>query len=144
MRAFAFVLMLIALPFLAGCQAVQKGVKDISDSLDFDKARAKSNEETMLPTPEAQLKSGIAYYEDGNYAQAQRALQGSLNSGLASRTDQARAYKYLAFIYCVTDRIAQCRQEFSNAISADPKFTLTAAEAGHPTWGPVFRSVRGR
>jgi len=144
MRAFAFVLMLIALPFLAGCQAVQKGVKDISDSLDFDKARAKSNEETMLPTPEAQLKSGIAYYEDGNYAQAQRALQGSLNGGLASRTDQARAYKYLAFIYCVTERIAQCRQEFSNAISADPKFTLSAAEAGHPTWGPVFRSVRGR
>lgn len=144
MRAYVFFLMLIALPFLAGCQAVQKGVKDITDSLDFEKARAKSNEETMLPTPEAQLKSGIAYYEDGNYAQAQRALQGALNSGLASRTDQARAYKYLAFIYCVTERIPQCRQEFSNAIAADPKFTLSAAEAGHPTWGPVFRGVRGR
>jgi len=144
MRAYAFLLMLIALPVLTGCQAVQKGVKDITDSLDFEKARAKSNEETTLPTPEAQLKAGIAYYENGNYAQAQRSLQGSLNSGLASRTDQARAYKYLAFIYCVTERIPQCRQEFSNAITADPKFTLSAAEAGHPTWGPVFRSVRGR
>jgi len=144
MRTYALFLMLIALPFLAGCQAVQKGVQDITDSLDFEKARAKSNEETTLPTPEAQLKTGIAYYESGNYGQAQRALQGSLNSGLASRTDQARAYKYLAFIYCVTERIPQCRQEFSNAIAADPKFTLSAAEAGHPTWGPVFRSVRGR
>ena len=92
----------------------------------------------------ARLKSGIAQYEEGNYALAQRTLQGSLAEGLVSRTDQARAYKYLAFIYCVTDRIVQCRQEFSNALSADPKFTLTAAEAGHPTWGPVFRSVSNR
>ena len=144
MRACAVLLMLIALPFLSGCQAVQKGFKDVSDSLDFEKARVKSSEETVLPTPEAHLKTGIAYYEDGNYAQAQRSLQGALNSGLASRADQARAYKYLAFIYCVTDRVTQCRQEFSNAIAADPKFTLTAAEAGHPTWGPVYRSVRGR
>ena len=83
-------------------------------------------------------------YEEGNYAQAQRTLQSALVNGLASRTDQARAYKYLAFIYCVTERVPQCRQEFSNAITADPKFTLTAAEAGHPTWGPVYRSVRGR
>ena len=50
----------------------------------------------------------------------------------------------LVFLIAVTDRIAQCRQEFSNAIAADPKFNLTPAEAGHPTWGPVFRSVRGR
>lgn len=142
MRVFATLLLL--LPLLAGCEAVQKGVKSVSDSLDFDKARAKASEETVLPTAEARLKAGIAQYEEGNYGPAQRSLQGSLNEGLASRTDQARAYKYLAFIYCVTDRIAQCRQEFSNAIAADPRFTLTQAEAGHPTWGPVFRSVRGR
>jgi Tfp pilus assembly protein PilF len=142
MRPFAILLLL--LPLLSGCETVQKGVDQITDALDFDKARAQSAEETALPTAEARLKSGIQLYEQGNYAQAQRTLQGSLNEGLASRTDQARAYKYLAFIYCVTDRIAQCRQEFSNAIAADPKFTLTPAEAGHPTWGPVFRSVRGR
>ncbi len=63
MRTYALLLMLIALPFLAGCQAVQKGVKDITDSLDFEKARAKSNEETTLPTPEAQLKTGIAFHQ---------------------------------------------------------------------------------
>lgn len=142
MRALAILLLL--LPLLSGCETVQKGVNQVTDALDFDKARAKSAEETALPTAEARLKSGISLYEQGNFAQAQRALQGSLNEGLASRTDQARAYKYLAFIYCVTDRIPQCRQEFSNAITADPKFTLSAAEAGHPTWGPVYRSVRGR
>ncbi|RPJ44842.1 MAG: hypothetical protein EHM16_14425 [Betaproteobacteria bacterium] len=138
----SFILLLL-LTLLAGCETVQKGVDHITDSLDFEKARAKA-QESALPTAEARLKSGIAQYEEGNYALAQRTLQGSLAEGLVSRTDQARAYKYLAFIYCVTDRIAQCRQEFSNALSADPKFTLTAAEAGHPTWGPVFRSVSNR
>jgi Tfp pilus assembly protein PilF len=139
-----FHILLLLLPLLAGCEAVQKGVKSVTDSLDFDKQREKS-QETQLPTAESRLKTGISQYEDGNYAQAQRSLQSALATGLASRQDQARAYKYLAFIYCVTDRSAQCRQEFSNALSADPKFTLTPAEAGHPTWGPVYRSVaRGR
>jgi Tfp pilus assembly protein PilF len=136
-----FIILLLLLPVLTGCETVKKGVQGVTDSLDFDKARAKSAEENSLPTPEARLKSGIALYEDGNYAQAQRSLQGSLNEGLASRSDQARAYKYLAFIYCVTDRVAQCRQEFTNAFTADPKFSLSAAEAGHPSWGPVYRSV---
>lgn len=139
-----FVILLLLLPLLTGCETVKKGMQSVSDSLDFDKARAKS-QESALPTAEARLKSGIAQYEDGNYAEAQRLLQASLAEGLTSRTDQARAYKHLAFIYCVTDRVAQCRQEFGNAFSADPKFSLTPAEAGHPSWGPVYRSVaRGR
>lgn len=140
-----FIIMLVLVPLLTGCETVKKGVQSVTDTLDFDKARQKSAEETTLPTAEARLKSGVTLYEEGNYAQAQRSLQGALNEGLASRTDQARAYKYLAFIYCVTDRTVQCRQEFTNAFSADPKFSLTAAEAGHPSWGPVYRSVaRGR
>ncbi len=138
------IVMLILVPLLSGCETVKKGVQSVTDSLDFEKSRAKSTEETVLPTPEARLKSGITQYEEGSYANAQRLIQGALGEGLVSRTDQARAYKYLAFIYCVTERIAQCRQEFSNAIAADPKFNLTPAEAGHPTWGPVYRNVRGR
>ena len=138
------IILLLLLPLLTGCETVKKGMQSVTDSLDFDKARAKS-QESALPTPEARLKSGIAQYEEGNYAEAQRLLQASLAEGLTSRSDQARAYKHLAFIYCVTDRVAQCRQEFSNAFSADPKFSLTPAEAGHPSWGPVYRSVaRGR
>ncbi len=135
-----FIIIMLLVPLLTGCETVKKGVQGVTDSLDFDKARAKS-QESALPTPEARLKSGIAQYGEGNYAEAQRLLQGSLAEGLVSRTDQARAYKHLAFIYCITERIAQCRQEFSNAFSADPKFSLTTAEAGHPSWGPVYRSV---
>lgn len=139
-----FVILLLLLPVLTGCETMKKGMQDVADSLDFDKARAKS-QETALPTAEARLKSGIAQYEEGNYAEAQRLLQACLAEGLQSRSDQARAYKHLAFIYCVTERPAQCRQEFQNAFTADPKFSLTPAEAGHPSWGPVYRSVaRGR
>lgn len=137
-------ILFLLLPLLSGCETVQKGVKSVTDALDFDKARAKSREETVQPSAEARLKSGIAQYEEGNFGQAQRLLQASLAEGLASRTDQARAYKHLAFIYCVTDRLPQCRQEFINAFAADPNFSLTPAEAGHPSWGPVYRAVSSR
>ncbi len=138
-----FVIMLLLMPLLTGCEAVQKSIKDVTKALDPDAPRPKS--EIVVPTAEERLTSGIARYEEGNYAQSQRLLQSSLADGLTKRTDQARAYKYLAFIYCITDRTPQCRQEFNNAISADPNFRLTPAEAGHPSWGPVFRSVsRGR
>jgi hypothetical protein len=53
-----------------------------------------------------------------------------------------KAHKYLAFIHCVSDRAAACRDEFRKALAIDSKLNLTAAEAGHPTWGPVFRSVK--
>ena len=137
-----FVILLLLMPLLTGCEAVQKGFKDITSKLDPDAPRPKPE-----PTRSAEdlLAAGIAQYEEGSYGQAQRLLQSSLAEGLATRASQARAYKYLAFIYCVTDREPQCRQEFSNAFSADPKFSLAPAEAGHPVWGPVFRSVsRGR
>lgn len=137
-----FFLLLLLMPLLTGCETVQKGINDIKAALDPDAPRPKS--EIVMPTAEERLASGITQFEEGNYAQAQRLLQSSLADGLAKRSDQARAYKYLAFTYCVTDRTAQCRQEFSNAITADPGFSLTAAEAGHPQWGPVYRSVRGR
>lgn len=137
-----FLLILLIVPLLTGCETVQKGIKDITAALDPDAPRPKS--EIVVPTAEQRLTAGITQFEEGNFAQAQRLLQSSLADGLAKRSDQARAYKYLAFTYCVTDRAAQCRQEFSNAFAADPQFALTAAEAGHPQWGPVYRSVRGR
>ena len=33
---------------------------------------------------------------------------------------------------------------FGRALQLDPAFTLTPAEAGHPLWGPVFRSLKPR
>jgi Tfp pilus assembly protein PilF len=90
---------------------------------------------------ENMLDQGIRAYDDGNYKVAARNIQGALDAGLTTRS-QARAHKYLAFIDCVSDQQAQCREEFKKALEIDPNMELKTEEAGHPIWGPVFRSVK--
>lgn len=87
------------------------------------------------------LAAGVKQYEDARYTEAAELLKSSLGAGLRSRTSQARAHKYLAFIHCISEREAACRQSFGRAFAADPAFALTPAETGHPKWGPVYRSV---
>ena len=92
---------------------------------------------------ELDLAKGVKIYEEGDYASAIAMLQHALLDGLTSKSDQARAYKYLAFIHCTSEREKQCREAFKKALEVDPGFDLQPAEAGHPVWGPVFRSVKG-
>jgi hypothetical protein len=98
--------------------------------------------ERILSPAEQELEKGIKNYEDGVYKIATKELQAALGLGLPARGDQAMAHKYLAFINCVSGRPNGCRDEFRKAFVADPNFDLTPAEAGHPMWGPVFRSVK--
>lgn len=118
---------------LAGCESAPiKGIQEGISNL-FQGGKG-----------EQDLASGIKQYEDGKYADASRLLQSSLDQGLASKSDQVSAHKYLAFIHCVSGRDARCRDEFRAALRTDPSFELAANEAGHPIWGPVFRSVKAR
>ncbi len=87
------------------------------------------------------LDEGIKSYTDGSYREAVGKLQGALNAGL-SDPDKVMAHKFLAFTYCISRRETLCREEFTKALTIDPKFELTPAEAGHPMWGTVFRSVK--
>ena len=96
----------------------------------------------VLTLSEQALAKGIKSYEDGDYKDAAAQLQAALNFGLDARSDQVKAHKYLAFVHCVSSRSRQCRDEFRRALRLDPSFTLEAAEAGHPLWGPVFRAVK--
>jgi len=89
------------------------------------------------------LANGIKQYEDANYTEAARLLQSALDQGLG-RDDQVKAHKYLAFIHCVSGRERRCRDEFRAALKINPSFELAANEAGHPIWGPAFRSVKGQ
>ena len=89
-----------------------------------------------------ELERAVRSYEDGAYKNAARQFQAALDLGLESRSDQARAHKYLAFITCVSGREKVCRDEFRKAIDADPSFDLVASEIGHPVWGAAFRSVK--
>lgn len=91
---------------------------------------------------EQSLSEGLRQYEDGNYQEAQKSLQSALKQGLANKPDEVKAHKYLAFIHCVSNRERQCREAFRKALDLNPAFDLTPAEAGHPVWGPVFRSVK--
>ena len=90
------------------------------------------------------LDKGIRSYEDGEYKTSAKQLQAALDLGLDAIRDQAKAHKYLAFIACASGRNTSCRDEFNKALDADPKFDLEPAEAGHPTWGPVWRTVKAQ
>ena len=87
---------------------------------------------------------GLQQYERGDYEEAVKSFTASLDHGLLSRSEQAGARKYLAFIHCISERESQCRDEFRKALEIDPDFSLSAAEVGHPIWGPVYRDVRAQ
>ena len=123
MRIIAAIMLGLAL--LAGCSSAPvQSIKSIFQS-----------------KGESQLKEGIRLYEDGKYPAATTTLQNALQAGLTD-SEQITANKYLAFISCVSNRERQCRAYFRRAFEIDPSFELEPAEAGHPIWGPVFRSVK--
>jgi Tfp pilus assembly protein PilF len=87
------------------------------------------------------LQTGLKLYDDGEYTGSAKNLQGAIDRGLPPK-DLADAHKHLAFIHCASGRQRACREEFRKALAADPSLELTPAEAGHPTWGPIFRSLK--
>jgi Tfp pilus assembly protein PilF len=91
---------------------------------------------------EQDLSAGIRAYEDGDYKVSARLLQNALSAGVFLNSDKVAAHKYLAFIHCAQAREKSCREEFRKALELDPKLELTPAESGHPSWGPVFKSLK--
>ena len=68
-------------------------------------------------------------------------VQGAIDLGIEDK-ERANAHKHLAFIHCSSNRQQQCREEFRKALAIDPALELAPAEAGHPVWGPIFRSLK--
>jgi Tfp pilus assembly protein PilF len=87
------------------------------------------------------LSTGLKQYEEGNYAESAKNLQGAIELGVEDG-ERANAHKHLAFIHCSSNRQQQCREEFRKALAIDPALELAPAEAGHPVWGPIFRSLK--
>lgn len=98
--------------------------------------------EVMDRPAERNLLLGLRAYDDGLYPEAEKALGDALRLQLVSARDRATAHKTLAFIYCATERRADCEKSFRAAKLADPAFELSKAEAGHPVWGPVYAASR--
>jgi tetratricopeptide (TPR) repeat protein len=99
-------------------------------------------EEMLRERAKEQFATGLRLYETGEYDSASKSFTAALDHGLLTKQDQSRVRKYLAFIHCVAGRDALCRDEFRKAFEIYPDFALTAAEDGHPIWGPVYRNVR--
>lgn len=128
--------------FCSACAQFGKGETDKPAAPESRPAATEAARGSSIDKAMQELNSGIASYENGAYKTAARQLQSALALGLADGASQARAHKYLAFMHCVGGRQRQCREEFGKAFDADPSFDLTPAEAGHPTWGPVFRKLK--
>jgi len=100
--------------------------------------------DSLFQPSNAQLASGIKSYEEGDYQTALLTLRKAQEMGLSDKRDQVMAFKYLAFIHCVSGREKDCRDAFKKALIINPAFELKPAEAGHPVWGPVFRGEKAK
>ena len=117
---------LIVGALLTACAApeVQVGLSDLS---------ARPGEKALL--------SGIRAYEEAQYPEAEKSLTEALAAGFTVKKDASLAHKYLAFIYCTSARIDECKKSFLAARAADPGFSLNKQEVGHPQWGPIYKQA---
>lgn len=90
---------------------------------------------------ERALVNGLRLYEEGAFDRAETAFRTALSQGLADSRDVATAHKYLAFLACAFNRLAECERHFRDGFGADARFSLADSEIGHPVWGPIFRRV---
>jgi hypothetical protein len=97
--------------------------------------------ELIARPAEKALLAGLRAYDDGQYKVAEQRLGQALKTGLAAAPDQAAAHKTLAFVYCSSQRLKPCEAAFRAARAADPGFSLSKSETGHPIWGPVWKRV---
>ena len=87
------------------------------------------------------LVKGLRQFDAGDHEASAKTLASALEQGPSDK-NRAEAHKHLAFIHCTAGREGRCREEFRKALAANPKMRLDAAEAGHPVWGPIFRSLK--
>ena len=92
---------------------------------------------------QAGYTQGVAEYQAGHYEIALGKLQTATDSDRLKPPQATDAHKHMAFIYCITNREAECRAQFQAALKITPDFDLSPGEIGHPQWGPVWRSIKG-
>ena len=130
MNPMRCLLMILVAAMLSGCAATT--------------LREKGWEDKVVTRAEKLLVDALNFYEEGQFKKAADNFNAALAEGLPFKKDRVAAHKYLAFIDCAGGREAPCREQFAAALALDPGLELTPAEAGHPLWGPVFKSVKAR
>lgn len=139
----SLLLVLAAAALLSACADLQKLIPG-SEPPKPAPVTPQITESTLRQRATEQLALGLRQYDTGDSEGALKNLNASLEHGMLNKVDQSIARKYLAMIHCVSNREAQCRDEFRKAFEINSEFALTTAEDGHPIWGPVYRSVRAQ
>lgn len=138
MSPFRPALAAVAVLLLAACAELQKRDEPAKPA----PVTPQITESALRTRAQEQLALGLRQYDAGDAENALKNLNSSLEHGMLGKVDQSIARKYAAMIHCVSNREAQCRDEFRKAFEINSEFSLTTAEDGHPIWGPVYRSVR--
>lgn len=89
------------------------------------------------------MRQAMSAYDDADYNKSIKFFQGALKEPLTP-AERIAAYKLTAFSYCLTNRTKLCRAAFESIFELDANFSLTPAEAGHPSWGSSFRTAKAK
>ena len=98
----------------------------------------------LQSSPEAQLRyeKGLEHYRDKAFDLARGDLEAAIASGGLKSSSMVNAHKHLAFVHCLNNREVPCRQQFQSILKIEPDFDLAPNEASHPSWGPIWLSLK--
>jgi hypothetical protein len=121
--------------------ATEAGAPGLGEWAERWHAQASPQEQEQVRTAAAAMLEGIRLYDNGDFMEAIARLSEPeiRNSPGPIRVE---ALKYIAFSYCVTKDLADCRHAFDTALTINPDFELGRGEGGHPMWGPVFEEAK--
>ncbi|NJR71713.1 MAG: TssQ family T6SS-associated lipoprotein [Gammaproteobacteria bacterium] len=98
----------------------------------------------ILSAGEKLLADAMTLYEAADYIKSVKNVSRRAKKKTLSLDDQLKARKFSAFSYCLSNRTTLCRQEFEKILQQKADFDLSAAEVGHPSWGPLFVQAKTR
>lgn len=86
------------------------------------------------------LDSCIAYYQDGEYQKAVDSIK-ALIPLISDKRDEAEAYKYIGFSYCMLDMISKAKDFFKVALEKFPQMVIDTLEVP-PNITIVFKQTK--
>ena len=96
------------------------------------------------PSPQAAdaLQEVRDEYAASRFGDVARTVATSDALASAPTSIRVEALKLQAFSYCVIGYHQLCEDSFTRILQLQPSFELAPNEAGHPQWGPVFKSAK--
>jgi len=88
----------------------------------------------------ARLDSCISYYQDGEYQKAVDSIK-ALIPLISDNQDEAEAYKYIGFSYCMLDMINKAKDFFKVALEKFPQMVIDTLEVP-PNITIVFKQTK--